>query len=54
MEIELLFPDIEYTLDVGVTTTFEQISGSLPVERLENIDGILTEDEARAIWDNSN
>ena len=62
MNIQLLFPTDTPEIDVGVTLTFEDISGYLPTSRLEgdipitqieDIDGFMTANEAHSIWENA-
>lgn len=60
--IILEFPASNIEIDLGETITFDQISGFLPIERttgnlavnrLAGIDGLMSANEAHAIWNNS-
>ena len=57
--IELIFPVVGENIDLGATISFDEIvgtlplsrtDGELPVNRLEGFDGIMTEEEAHELW----
>lgn len=52
IDIILEFPEDNAEIDVGYAITFDNISGLLPVSRVEGISGLLSAEEAHEIWNN--
>ena len=53
MDIQLLFPTRNISLDLGESIGFDRVLGELPVNRLEDIDGVMSEQDAHDIWTNT-
>lgn len=50
--IGINFPPCEpIVLNVGETIPIDDTSGFLPIERVDGVDGIMTDQEARDLWD---
>lgn len=51
--IILEFPESNLEIDLGETITFDQISGFLPVNRIEGVSGLTSEQDGHDIWNNT-
>lgn len=52
-DIKLLFPIDNTQIDLGYVVTFDNISGNLPVNRIEGVSGLTSEQDGHDIWNNS-